>query len=107
MGSQSPAANYWARRVLSVLRRGCHEGTTPFTHCRWAFWGFWLFKFCLRVFCFVNIHLKGKYTVIVITARVFQRNRGEAIGVRVKVVRVHHAFARHQLVALDFGPRFE
>ena len=31
---------------------------------------------------------------------------GEAIGVRVKVVRVHHTFARHQLIAFNFclGP---
>ena len=71
--------------------------------------GFWLFKFFFKGFIFfVNIHLKRKYTVIVIiTARVFQWNRGEAIGLRLKVVRVHHAFARHQLVALNFGPRFD
>ena len=36
MDSQTPAAGYWAHCVLSVLRRGYHEGATTFTHCRWA-----------------------------------------------------------------------
>lgn len=34
--SQSPATGYWARCVLSARGRGCHEGATTFTHCRWA-----------------------------------------------------------------------
>ena len=29
-------AGYWAHCILSVLRRGYHEGTTTFTHCRWV-----------------------------------------------------------------------
>ena len=57
---------------------------------------------CSKFYCL----LKGKYTVI-ITGVPALWCWGEAIRVRVKVVRVHHAFARHQLIALDFGSRFE
>ena len=53
------------------------------------------------------LFLQGKYTVIITEVSVLLWCWGEAIRIGMKGPGIHHAFARHQLIAFDFGSRFE